>query len=49
MFQKFSKEIIVLCNIRRTGSDSNPSLKLAIAKAKAKVCLKQTLKRQLQK
>ncbi|ENY68664.1 Hypothetical protein MAU_4590 [Metamycoplasma auris 15026] len=36
MFQKFSKEIIVAATIGGPDPDSNPALKLAITKAKAK-------------
>ncbi|BAP39328.1 YebC/PmpR family DNA-binding transcriptional regulator [Metamycoplasma canadense] len=49
MFQKFSKEIIVAATIGGPDPDSNPALKLAIAKAKAKSMPKANIEKAISK
>ncbi|PZW01397.1 YebC/PmpR family DNA-binding transcriptional regulator [Metamycoplasma auris] len=49
MFQKFSKEIIVAATIGGPDPDSNPALKLAITKAKAKSMPKANIEKAIQK
>lgn len=49
MFQKFSKEIIVAATLGGPDPDSNPSLKLAIAKAKAKSMPKANIEKAIAK
>lgn len=49
MFQKFSKEIIVAATIGGPDPDSNPALKLAIAKAKAKSMPKANIEKAIAK
>ncbi|WP_369991672.1 YebC/PmpR family DNA-binding transcriptional regulator [Mycoplasmopsis arginini] len=49
MFQKFSKEIIVAATIGGPDPDSNPALKLAIAKAKAKSMPKVNIEKAISK
>ncbi|AXE60690.1 YebC/PmpR family DNA-binding transcriptional regulator [[Mycoplasma] phocae] len=49
LFQKFSKEIIVAATIGGPDPDSNPSLKLAIAKAKAKSMPKSNIEKAISK
>ncbi|MBN4089483.1 YebC/PmpR family DNA-binding transcriptional regulator [Mycoplasma enhydrae] len=49
MFQKFSKEIIVAASLGGPDPDSNPSLKLAIAKAKAKSMPKANIEKAIAK
>ncbi|SYV90073.1 UPF0082 protein MCRO_0552, partial [Metamycoplasma alkalescens] len=49
MFQKFSKEIIVAATIGGPDPDSNPALKLAITKAKAKSMPKANIEKAISK
>ncbi len=49
MFQKFSKEIIVAATLGGPDPDSNPALKLAIAKAKAKSMPKANIEKAISK
>ncbi|MBN0970784.1 YebC/PmpR family DNA-binding transcriptional regulator [Mycoplasma phocoeninasale] len=49
LFQKFSKEIIVAATLGGPDPDSNPSLKLAIAKAKAKSMPKSNIEKAISK
>ncbi|ACF07174.1 UPF0082 protein MCRO_0552 [Metamycoplasma arthritidis] len=49
MFQKFSKEIIVAATLGGADPDSNPALKLAIAKAKAKSMPKANIEKAIAK
>ncbi|AWX42808.1 UPF0082 protein MCRO_0552 [Metamycoplasma cloacale] len=49
MFQKFSKEIIVAATLGGPDIDSNPALKLAVAKAKAKSMPKANIEKAIAK
>ncbi|AZG68831.1 YebC/PmpR family DNA-binding transcriptional regulator [Mycoplasma struthionis] len=49
MFQKFSKEIIVAATLGGPDPESNPALKLAIAKAKAKSMPKANIEKAIAK
>ena len=49
MFQKFSKEIMVAATIGGPDPDANPSLKLAIAKAKSRSMPKENIEKDIAK